>query len=68
MNNLQAFVKDEKNIRKLLGAMIDVRSIGNGECGNCPCFSFCRSHPGFSDDCDDIFVAWALSENTNGKK
>lgn len=56
MNNLQAFVKNEKNVRRL------IRSMGNDDCNQCPAFTFCKKYRK-SDDYSDAFVAWALTEH-----
>lgn len=60
MNNLQAFAKNEANIRRL------IRSMGNDDCKQCPAFTFCRNYEE-SDDCSDAFVAWALTEHKERK-
>ena len=36
MNNLQAFVKNEKNVRRLISSM------ANDDCNICPAFKFCK--------------------------
>lgn len=60
MNNLQAFVKNEKNIRRLM------RVLATDECEECPAFKFCKKYTE-SDDCGDAFVAWALTEKKEKK-
>ena len=60
MNNLQAFVKNEKNVRRLISSM------ANDDCNVCPAFKFCKKYTK-SDDCGDAFVAWALTEKKEKK-
>ena len=55
MNRIQKFVKNEKNIRRLM------RVFATDECKECPAFKFCKRY-NKSDDCSDAFVAWALTE------
>lgn len=60
MNNLQAFAKNEKNIRRLISSM------ANDDCNICPAFKFCKKYEE-SEDCGDAFVAWALTEKKEKK-
>lgn len=55
MNRIQKFVKNEKNIRRLM------RVFATDECEECPAFKFCKRYKE-SEDCSDAFVAWALTE------
>lgn len=60
MNNIQAFTRNEKNIRRLIYTMTQ------DDCETCPAFSFCkkdakRKIPRY-EDCSDSFVAWAMAE------
>jgi len=67
MNNLQYFVRNEKNIRRLIYVL------ATDDCKACPVHSFCladgkRAEPKY-DDCGDAFVAWSLKEKkTRSKK
>lgn len=60
MNNLQAFVKNEKNVRRL------IQTLGGDICDICPAFKFCKKYEE-SEDCGDAFVAWALTEKKEKK-
>ena len=67
MNNLQHYVRNEKNIHNLIYSMM------HEDCNTCPAHSFClrdgkRATPKW-DDCGDAFVAWAMQEKkTRSKK
>lgn len=67
MNNLQYFVRNEKNIHRLIYVL------GSDDCDVCPAHSFCltdgkRAEPKY-EDCGDAFVAWAMKEKkTRNKK
>ncbi len=61
MNNLQAFIKNSKNVRRLL------RSIKSERCEICPAKTFCKKYTK-SGDCSDKFTAWALAEHKPRKK
>lgn len=65
MNNLQHYVRNEKNIHNLIYTLM------HDDCNTCPAHSFClvdgrRKEPKW-DDCGDAFVAWALTEHKERK-
>lgn len=66
MNNLQYFVRNEKNIHRLIYVL------GSDDCNACPAHSFCladgkRAEPKY-EDCGDAFVAWAMKEKKARRK
>ena len=66
MNNLQYFVRNEKNIHRLIYVL------GSDDCKACPAHSFCladgkRAEPKY-EDCGDAFVAWAMKEKKTRRK
>jgi hypothetical protein len=66
MNNLQYFVRNEKNIHRLIYVL------GRDDCEVCPAHSFCladgkRAVPKY-EDCGDAFVAWAMKEKKTRSK
>lgn len=66
MNNLQYFVRNEKNIHRLIYVL------GSDDCNACPAHSFCladgkRAEPKY-EDCGDAFVAWAMKEKKTRSK
>ena len=66
MNNLQYFVRNEKNIHRLIYVL------GSDDCNACPAHSFCladgkRVEPKY-EDCGDAFVAWAMKEKKTRRK
>lgn len=66
MNNLQYFVRNEKNIHRLIYVL------GSDDCEVCPAHSFCladgkRAEPKY-EDCGDAFVAWAMREKKTRRK
>ena len=67
MNNLQYFVRNAKNISRL------IESIMNENCETCPSKAFCnadgrRIEPKY-ETCSDAFIAWSLKEKkTRSKK
>lgn len=63
MNNLQHFVRNAKNISRL------IESIMNENCNTCPAKSFChadgRRKEQKYETCSDAFIAWSLKEKKN---
>ena len=60
MNNLQYFVRNAKNISRL------IESVMNENCKTSPAKSFCyadgrRKEPKY-ETCSDAFIAWSLKE------
>lgn len=67
MNNLQYFVRNAKNISRL------IESIMNENCDTCPAKAFCyadgRRKEQKYETCSDAFIAWSLKEKkTRSKK
>ena len=67
MNNLQYFVRNAKNISRL------IESIMNENCETCPAKAFCyadgRRIEQKYETCSDAFIAWSLKEKkTRSKK
>ena len=65
MNNLQHFVRNAKNISRL------IESVMNENCNTCPAKSFCyadgRRKEQKYETCSDAFIAWSLKEKKNGR-
>jgi hypothetical protein len=66
MNNLQYFVRNEKNIHRLIYVL------GSDDCEVCPAHSFCLADGKMAEpkyeDCGDAFVAWAMKEKKTRRK